>query len=366
MSTSATSIYNVPPAEPILAHTLLQPSTPATSQENPPLNSSSTWNLKPDIDDGLHSPPPNTFHAGTILGFSRLRGQSSDGNEDELAGDLPRYLLTKWLRNPQPAPSSSTSTPESPKPDSVNIRKSAYIIHPPTSTIFAPTKLLSSLLSHQPPPSRNKAISHLDAVQLFPVFDFEGVVQAVNEISNRLHNHTPSEADSDNQHQHPTQTQTQTVLIITGLDTLTEAVVRSSNAIRGAAVLSSLLRTLTSLSRTHSSTLSILLVNTGGVGPSLYAQNQNQNNTQTHAQFQPPQMNPDLDPGRSSSGGGGVQSMFNATDTPLFPSLLMKTMDQGIDTHFLVSRVRGGVVVEVVKERGGEGAGRWCAWREKD
>ncbi|KAK2757095.1 hypothetical protein FQN54_005064 [Arachnomyces sp. PD_36] len=39
-----------------------------------------------------------------------------------------------------------------------------------------------------------------------------------------------------------------------------------------------------------------------------------------------------------------------------------KSLDQGIDTHILVSRVQGKRVVEVAKDRVGDGVGRWCVW----
>lgn len=140
-------------------------------------------------------------------------------------------------------------------------------------------------------------------------------------------------------------------LVIVGLDTLTEAVIRASNAVRGAAVLSSALRTITRLSRMHASNLSVLLVNTGGVGPTVRddgsgPQNQNQRDYEAR--------------------DDGVQLMFGVTGGPLFPSLLMRTLDQGIDTHLLVSITRRVPVVEVIKDRVGGGLGRWCVWSGKD
>lgn len=39
-----------------------------------------------------------------------------------------------------------------------------------------------------------------------------------------------------------------------------------------------------------------------------------------------------------------------------------KSLDQGIDTHLLVSRVQGQKIVEVAKDRDGDGVGRWCVW----
>jgi hypothetical protein len=144
--------------------------------------------------------------------------------------------------------------------------------------------------------------------------------------------------------------QTRTLLLIAGLDTLTEDIIRASNPVKGAAALTALLRSLTQLSRVHGSHLAVMLVNTRGLGPS--------------TGFRP-------GPGGERQQAAapvddqGVYSMFHAeTSTPLLPSLLVRTLDQGIDTHLLLSRVKADRVVEVIKDRVGEGVGRWCIWDE--
>lgn len=148
--------------------------------------------------------------------------------------------------------------------------------------------------------------------------------------------------------------------MIAGLDTLTESVIRSSNAVRGTAVLTSALRTLTQLSRIHRDYLSILLVNTSGVGPSQYAIGQKEAQDQAQKEQE------------TQTRNDGVHSIFSVTDAPLFPSLMMRTLDLGIDTHILVSGtdmdmstgngMRKATVVEVIKDRVGVGLGRWCVW----
>lgn len=172
-------------------------------------------------------------------------------------------------------------------------------------------------------------------------------MHAINEVADILH--------SLREHHQEQEQQPQITLVIAGLDTLTEAVVRASNAVRGAAVLSSALRTITQLSRMHAVNLSILLVNTSGVGPTVrddgsVPQNQNQNQNQRGYETR----------------DDGIQSMFCVTDGPLFPSLLMRTLDQGIDTHLLVSSTRRVPVLEVIKDRVGGGLGRWCVWSERN
>ncbi|KAL2817000.1 hypothetical protein BDW59DRAFT_175625 [Aspergillus cavernicola] len=390
---TTTTAYNFEPAEPILAHSLLQPPGPLTPGPNSDStsshksllepNPSDAWNLKLDIEQGLHSSPDHVFRPGTVIGFSRLRGRAPEGNEDEFVGELPRYLLTTWLRQHPPG-SSTLPTPQN--------QNRVFIIHPANSTIFAPEKLLASLLlpvpHHQYHPSstatttitlsRNQAISHLDSVHLFPVFDFAAAVQAIANVSDTLRqpSSSPNDNDNDNDNIHSNQSNHPTLFIIVGLDTLTEAVIRASNAVRGTAVLSSALRTLTHLSRTHCPYLSVLLVNTSGVGPMIgedsggavggrFSQTQTQTQGQTQREYET---------GYSArqvrvyddDDGNGIQSMFRSVaDTSLFPSLLMRTLDQGIDTHLLVSNSRrkwrrGSVGVEVVKDRVGSGGGKWC------
>ncbi|KAL4866148.1 hypothetical protein BDV12DRAFT_187659 [Aspergillus spectabilis] len=350
---SISSISNEIRTEPTLAQTLLQTHSPlitphavepASNPTNPPPNPnpSTQWNLKLDIEQGLHSPSSNVFSPGTVLGFSSLRGRVPDGNDDEFVGELPRCLLTKWLRDtpsPLPVQLSPRSTPRG--------AGKAFIIYPPNTTIFSPETLLASLLSHPPTLSRKEAIAYLDSVQLFPVFDFAAAVQAINEIGDSLNVETPVPSP--------------TLLIITGLDTLTESVIRASNAVRGTAVLGSVLRSLTRLSRMHCSFLSVFLVNTSGVGPwfrecahdQAQAQAQGQRDTEISSNI------------ARKDGGSEIQSMFNVTDSPLFPTLLMRTLDQGIDTHLLISRTRGVPVIEVIKDRVGDGVGKWCVWERR-
>jgi hypothetical protein len=43
----------------------------------------------------------------------------------------------------------------------------------------------------------------------------------------------------------------------------------------------------------------------------------------------------------------------------------MKTLDQGIDTHILLSDVKATQVAEVIKDRVGTGLGKWGIWSSK-
>ncbi|KAL4795606.1 hypothetical protein BDV19DRAFT_378804 [Aspergillus venezuelensis] len=329
-------------AEPALASSLLQQTSRVTEKTILSGSSTESWNLATDIEKSLFPPlKDDLFHPGKVIGFSKLRGRLNEAGDDEVVGQVRFYLFQLQARLCQPSP----ATP-------------AYIIHPQTSNIFSPQSLLTSLLSHQTnstttSDARNNAISLLDSVTLFPVYDFASAIDAIHDMSGRLSQEQEQLGDQDQQdQQHPAET----VLYLVGLDALTDSVIRSSSALRGAAVLSSVLRTVTGLSRVYKESLSVLLVNTSGVGPALYQTNQAQqqrgNDTTT----------------TTSAGSGnvaGIHSAFSTPDTNLFPSLLMKTLDQGIDTHLLFSRGRGKNVVEVIKDRVGDGLGRWCVWPPK-
>ncbi|KKK15260.1 hypothetical protein ARAM_001910 [Aspergillus rambellii] len=350
--------YCTEPAIPVLAHTLLQlpEQPPGTSDaegdsgsgyNKPEPNSLDAWNLKPSIENGLQHYPNDIFRPGTVLGFSRLRGRSPDGNDDEFIGETPRYLLTKWLCKVSSAP---------------HPRNKAFIIHPANFDAFSPKKLLASLLSlaREPALSRNEAISCLDSVQLFPVFDLAAAAQAITEVSGTLHSLWEHPEDQWN-HAHPEPEPARkghaTVLIITGLDTLAESVIRASNAVRGAAVLTSIIRTITQLSRTHRSNLSVMLVNTSGVGPMAPGGFSGAQDSQFRREDENQQFR--------FTREDGINSIFRVADASLFPSLLMRTVEQGIDTHFLLSYTRSIPVVEVIKDRLGNNVGKWCAWDRK-
>lgn len=102
-------------------------------------------------------------------------------------------------------------------------------------------------------------------------------------------------------------------------------------------MLNAALQMLTGLSREYVAFLSVLLVNTSGLGMG----------TGT---------------GDVAVADGDYQGEQLSV---LLPSLLMKALDQGTDTHLLVSRERSGagrVGVEVIKDRVGDWSGRKCVW----
>ncbi|KAJ5808475.1 hypothetical protein N7474_009744 [Penicillium riverlandense] len=320
------NVYSAEPALPVLADTLLSPSpTPKPRQPN------NTWSLQQDLENGIH-PNSSIFRSGVIIGFSRIRAKSPENNE--YIGQIPRYLLTTHLR----------SRPASPDP-------SAFIIHPNTFSAFSARTLLNDLLSPHPSHSanglsRDEAIQRLDSVHLLPVHDFAGAAQAVSKVSNELQE-MHSQRLADDQTNRIAPDARAALLIVVGLDTLAEGVIRTSNPVKGAALLAATLRTLTRVSRVHGSSLSVLLVNTHGLG-SMYSGADGRAASSTHH--------------RADTQDDQLHSIFRSTGPSLLSNLLTKTLDQGIDTHLLLSDVKGAQVVEVIKDRVGSGAGKWSVW----
>ncbi|KAJ5174502.1 uncharacterized protein N7482_000379 [Penicillium canariense] len=336
---SAPSIYAADPAYPILAHTLLAtPESKAVDTEKPVPEAAHNldWNLKEDWDAGIQGTKAGIFRCGTTIGFSRLRARSKD-NEDYI-GQIPRHLLTSHLLGT--APSSEPS---------------AFIIHPSNFDAFAPKTLLNALQSssRQPGLSRDEAIQRLGSVQLLPVQNLPSAMQAITKVSELLQELQERRQAQQNTVETPNQP---VILIVAGLDTLAEGVIRASNPVRGAALLAATLRALTRMSRVYASWLSIILVNISGLGPAHFENYQPPESTQTKRPS---------DEDTRPSGDDDIHSIFQTPGHSLLSTLLMKTLDQGIDTHILLSDVKAAQVAEVIKDRVGTGLGKWGIWSPK-
>ncbi|KAJ5668745.1 hypothetical protein N7462_009815 [Penicillium macrosclerotiorum] len=321
----------------VLAHNLLRPVSRASEPTSLLDEEGSTngWNLREDLDIGFQDPTRGIFRSGAVIGFSRLKTRSKDS--DEYIGQIPRYLLTTHLLN------TCTSTSSEP---------STFIIHPNSFEAFAPRTLLNALQNAPGHPglSRTEAMKCLDTVQLLPVHNFPNAAQAIGRVSESLQaiqERRQGSPGAENPHQ-------PVVMIVVGLDTLAEGVVRTSNPVRGTAFLAATLRNLTHMSRAYTPWLSILLLNTNGLGPAFVesapqhlgsnqARSSNEENTR-------------------SSPDDGIHSIFQMPGSSLLSNLLMRTLDQGIDTHILLSDVKAALVVEVIKDRVGAGLGKWGIW----
>ncbi|KAJ5540000.1 hypothetical protein N7513_008332 [Penicillium frequentans] len=327
------TVYSAEPAHPVLAQFLLgEPGPTATYNEQPTQRSATNdWNLKDDWVAGMQSSSDAIFRCGTVIGFSRLRTRSSDN--DEYIGQIPRYLLTTHLRKNPPSAEANT-----------------FIIYPSNFDAFAARSLFTDLQSSPSALSKDDALKRLDLVQLFPVYNLQNAAQAIKQVSEILQEVKEKRQQLD---QAAASSNPAIILVVAGLDTLAEGVVRASNPARGAAVLASTLRILTRMSRTYSSFLSVMLVNTNGLGPHVEVEHEGSN-------------------GRAAFGTGevdarptdhdGIHSIFQLPGSSLLSTLLMRTLDQGIDTHILLSDVKYARVAEVIKDRTGAGLGKWGIW----
>lgn len=246
---------------------------------------------------------------------------------------IPRCLLTTHLRKNPPSAEANT-----------------FIIYPSNFDAFAARNLFTDLQSGPSALSKDDALKRLDLVQLFPVYNLQNAAQAIKQVSELLQEAQEKRQQLD---QAAASGNPAIILVVAGLDTLAEGVVRASNPARGAAVLASTLRILTRMSRTYSSFLSVMLVNTNGLGPHVEVEHEGSN-------------------GRAAFGTGevdarptdhdGIHSIFQLPGSSLLSTLLMRTLDQGIDTHILLSDVKYARVAEVIKDRTGAGLGKWGIW----
>lgn len=250
-----------------------------------------------------------------------------------------------------------------------------YIIYPSHGggSLFAPELLLSSILAAAAAAggerekeesgafTRDQAVSLLDNVHLLPVPDVSTIAQAVSQISDDLHRLDQSSRQEKQQQQ-------DVLLILEGLDTLTENLIRSSNPLRGCAMAVPILHTLTYLTRSYADRLTVLVVN--GVGLSVDTSSLPLTSTSSSASFSSSSQREMKPVDAGSTGASLIQSVFGGL--AVRQPLLSRTMDYGIDVHLLVSvsaRVKDEenapskvttVAVEVVKDRVGGFFGEWC------
>lgn len=287
-----------------------------------------------------------------------------------------------------------------------------FIIHDPAhSSTFSPEALLSCLLSMigSGTEENEMAARLLARVEILRVFDFEGMGEAVGEVSERIYaEREKGEKDGE------------VLVVVGGIDRFTKRVIERSNAARGNALLGGLLRRVGVLARREE--VRVVVVNDGvGVGGSGAGSRGVRDEGKSEGAGAPnlrrsvvvSRIGGGAD-GESSGGegkggisteteeeqeaGDDTDGMEESTTEPPAPRshppeqqpryqrqnqhpssiflhnqvnhghpsglylVFNKTLDQGIDTHFLVSRIQGQGIVEVAKDRVGDGVGRWCIW----
>ncbi|KAJ5684147.1 uncharacterized protein N7477_000492 [Penicillium maclennaniae] len=306
---NACNAYSAEPAHPVLASSLLAQSRWRRTQTTRSVQDTETtdWNLKKDWDIGIQA-STSIFRCGAVIGFSRLRARNK--NNDEYIAQIPRSLLVTHLLRP-----SLSET-------------KAFIIYPSNFDAFAPRILLNALQSAAGQPlSKGDAIKRLD---------LESVSKSLQDIQSK---------HADNH---------RVVLIVVGLDILAEGIIRASNPVKGTALLAATLRNLTRMSRTYASFLSVMLVNTNGLGPPHFGTEKGSEKTKAP-----------LEEDTRLPRDDGIHSIFQSPGPPLLSTLLMRTLDQGIDTHILLSDIKSAKVAEVIKDRIGTGLGKWGIWTSK-
>lgn len=191
-------------------------------------------------------------------------------------------------------------------------------------------------------------------MQLLPVQTLPNAAQAIEKVSESLQEiQGKRQAQQRDTPEEPSQP---VVLIVVALDTLAEGVIRASNPVRGTALLAATQRNLTRMARAYAPWLSIILINTSGLGPAYFDATQPPD---SHLTKKP------TDEDARPSGDGGIHSIFQTPGSSLLSTLLMKTLDQGIDTHIMLSDVKATQVAEVIKDRIGTGLGKWGIWSPK-
>ena len=85
------SSYASEPAPPILAHSLLsQPVEDSINTHHP-----NTWNLEAAIEEGLQCPSSGSlFRCGAVIGFSKLRKNGRDEDQDHESVGQVKQVLT--------------------------------------------------------------------------------------------------------------------------------------------------------------------------------------------------------------------------------------------------------------------------------
>lgn len=220
--------------------------------------------------------------------------------------------------------------------------------------------IFPSLQEHWPHTAPSHIEKVLSRVQTYRALDYNGMSEAVGQISTILDQTHPPPAAGVQSEQQQQRQHHRTLLIIDGLDHSLSDLSRSSGSVLIAqAHAARLSRILSSLSRKHPHSLAILALNSTAL-PQVTSPVDNGSFVNP---FPPvtsvfPCASPQVQVQVAQGQGQGIAAKKK---TSPYVSPLARTFDQVLfDTHLLVSKVGDGIVVEVVKDRLGDGKGRWC------
>lgn len=310
-------------------------------------------------------------------------------------------------------------------PSPSSARPRAFLIYPFNLGTFSPETLYAAIQQRLSNQSFDEIVAILDNVKIHRAFEFDGILEAVAKVSDALYQ-LQHQGQQDHERKVLAQMSRELregsdepvlgsssaeepiLLIVEGIDRSLEETIRESGPLAGHARLMPLVRSLAILSRTYASFLTVLVVNSiclsclslpfleSRIGSQADTNNNNNSRVldrsangtievQGHGkehniydQKYPAQNHPPFSHHRhrpSNDTSIGTPSIFSAdlslspppSPNPSAPTflhswVLSRSMDQGFDTHLLVSKVQGNMVVEVAKDRVGDRVGRWCIW----
>ncbi|OJD12986.1 hypothetical protein AJ78_06501 [Emergomyces pasteurianus Ep9510] len=352
------------PAPPILASALLDSSIQIKNghylHEQRGMVENASWDLTRDIEEGISlTSDKSVLSCGRIIGISGFQSAAAKRGDDirSWVNEFSQYILVTLL-------SKYPAAQKFPR---------AFVIQYFDSRPLSPQALYSSLQQRLPDCPSEDIESILESIQTRRVYDFEELVEAVSQASDILFE--VQQWQNQPEHQKQGNSSAPILLLIEGIDQSLEETIRISNPVAGRAQLTSLLRTLTVLSRTCASFLCVIIVNSIALLhiPSTTSAQEPTPNDSYAGQRPPHQLNrqPQQHPQQLFRPGLVVNSIFSnvrrCADRPskLPPfstpfSILAQSLDQGCDVHLLVSQVQENMIIEVGKHRVGDEVGRWC------
>ncbi|PGH18091.1 hypothetical protein AJ79_00719 [Helicocarpus griseus UAMH5409] len=359
------------PAPPILASTLLDSSLEnghGHAYAQRARTEDVSWDLTKDIAEGVSfTPEKSILCCGRVIGISGLQSASvksrGEGTGEDIRSwvdEFSHHILINLLSKHPPGQSFPR----------------AFVIQYFDTRPFSLSHLKLSLQERLPDHSAEDIDSILENVQTHRAYDFDELLQAVSQVSDilfGLQQRLDRQGQQEGKGKHSSHAPV--ILLIEGVDQSLEEIIRTSNSVAGHARLIPLLRTLTALSRTYASFLCTIIVNSISlprIPSESLAQAYFSSGTedehddrvprphQQQLQREQQQYRPALP----------IQSIFSIlkrpdqrskaqTFSPYF-SQLARSLDQGCDVHFLVSKAQEKMIIEVAKDRVGDAVGRWC------
>ena len=320
---SLSSSEDVRPAPPILVSTLLELES---DQKKPPKRIQPFQTGVKRLDANL---PQTLWIGGRVVGIASDRGDAMVRLYN-LSIPITTEALT-WticqLAEHLIATCLASLAPESPE-NNFN-GPSVFVIAPPSTSIASTIHdLLQATL---PTRSGIDPLHLLDTVQIMQYFDVAGLAESISEVSSCLHDlKSVLSMDSSPLKRH--------ILLVDGLCPALESMQRRGGLVQANALAASVLRSITHLSRSHSSLLVLLNL-------------ESSTDTRAGEELTSAFSSPGKDICGISPGGTLQRTLLAGIDTVV---LLHRWVASGLENEDLI--------VEVIKDRVGAGLGHWVAW----